>query len=107
LSTNTAYKYNMLYDPSGGGEGIGKLTVTMYLASDNSQVGVPKSVTLANESWALNGFGYTMMNGTNDTGGLHYYLDNVSYTAVPEPSVLAMLAVGMVSLLAYAWRKRK
>ncbi len=34
--------------------------------------------------------------------------DNFSLTTtVPEPSSLALLAAGMVSLLAYAWRKRK
>ena len=27
--------------------------------------------------------------------------------AVPEPGVLALLAAGLASLLAYAWRKRK
>ena len=26
---------------------------------------------------------------------------------VPEPGTLALLAAGLVSLLAYAWRKRK
>ncbi len=31
----------------------------------------------------------------------------VSSTVVPEPSTLALLACGLVGLLAYAWRKRK
>jgi hypothetical protein len=34
-------------------------------------------------------------------------LDDVSVTPVPEPSTLVLLAIGVVSLLAYAWRKRR
>jgi hypothetical protein len=32
---------------------------------------------------------------------------SLNYTAAPEPSTLALLAAGLVGLLAYAWRKRK
>ena len=31
----------------------------------------------------------------------------LSYTSVPEPSALVLLALGVVGLLAYAWRRRK
>jgi hypothetical protein len=36
-------------------------------------------------------------------------VDDVSavYTAVPEPTMLALLATGVIGLLAYAWRKRR
>lgn len=36
-------------------------------------------------------------------------IDNLKFSsfAVPEPSTLAMLASGLIGLLAYAWRKRK
>jgi hypothetical protein len=42
-------------------------------------------------------------------GTYWHLLDNLTVTnlTVPEPSTLAMLAVGLVGLLAYAWRKRK
>jgi hypothetical protein len=33
--------------------------------------------------------------------------DNISLTAVPEPSALALVISGLAGLLCYAWRKRK
>jgi hypothetical protein len=46
---------------------------------------------------------------SSDQSRADVYYDNVSVTvgAVPEPSSLVLVAVGLVGLLAYAWRKRK
>lgn len=35
------------------------------------------------------------------------YVDNVRIDATPEPSTLALLTAGLVSLLAFAWQKRR
>ncbi len=45
---------------------------------------------------------------TRDSGGdTSVYVDNLAITLVPEPCSLVMLPVGVVGLLAYAWRKRR
>ena len=36
-----------------------------------------------------------------------YYPGWLAGEAVPEPSTFALLATGLIGLLAYAWRKRK
>lgn len=47
-------------------------------------------------------------NGTiTTTTPTWYVLSGMSIATVPEPGMLALLSVGLVSLLAYAWRKRK
>jgi hypothetical protein len=35
------------------------------------------------------------------------YVDNVRIDTTPEPSTLALLTAGLVSLLAFAWQKRR
>lgn len=54
-------------------------------------------------------FGYTNDDPASGFGDVTMF-DNVSVfnsTVVPEPSTIALLATGLIGLLAYAWRKRK
>lgn len=44
---------------------------------------------------------------TFSNSGGYGCIDNVSITAVPEPASLAILSAGLLSLLAYAWRRQK
>jgi len=75
------------------GAGTGQLN--MYPVSDGFEVGLNRNVSNnggANKPWPA--------------GEEQIYFDNLTLT-VPEPGTLALLACGLVGLLAYAWRKRK
>jgi predicted MFS family arabinose efflux permease len=42
---------------------------------------------------------------STSVGGVAF--DNLSVSTVPEPSAVLLMAMGLVGLLAYAWRKQK
>ena len=54
---------------------------------------------LAVGSWGINTSNDTIWVVTDHTAG--------SFAVVPEPGTLALLAAALLSLIAYAWRKRK
>lgn len=89
--------------------GTAKVTVTRtgqtslgyaidYYKIDGSLAQFAGTDTIASGDYYFGMFSY-------NCGGARW--DNLSYTTVPEPSVIALAASGLIGLLAYAWRKRK
>jgi hypothetical protein len=70
-------------------------------------IGATTSGTL-NWTGAATGFQYVYFENSAGADN-RFAVDNVKFTtsAIPEPSVLALLTTGLVGLSAYAWRKRK
>jgi hypothetical protein len=69
-----------------------------YFKTDGSAAQLTGSDTIAAGTYYFGMMSYTCGNTR---------WDNLSYTAVPEPMTLYLLATGSLGLLAYAWRKRR
>ena len=65
---------------------------------------VPYDVTFSSPLSGMFNQLYMRM-ASNVSGG--NIMDDFRITQVPEPSTMALLAAGLIGLLAYAWRKRK
>jgi hypothetical protein len=68
-----------------GMSGTGTLTITGLTASDGLYFGTA---------------------GISDSTQNRPAWDNLTYSAIPEPGAVVLCASGLISLLAYAWRKR-
>jgi len=96
-SATTTHLYELKYDPT---------TETADLYVD----GVARLTGWDGEDYNYAPFAGRVTWGANGAPGAAYYakLEVVIDPApIPEPSTMALLATGLVGLLAYAWRKRK
>lgn len=59
------------------------------------------TIVFQNDIWTNNAYF-----GTYSTNICKEYYTQISFTTVPEPGTLALLAVGALSFAAYTWRKR-
>ena len=87
----------LLEDNSTGFSDYGTITDTFTIGSDLIGQNLYLVVSLSAPTAGITG------------SSCQYLADNAqySYTAVPEPGTLSLLACGLIGLLCYAWRKRK
>jgi hypothetical protein len=72
----------------------------------NQIISVP--TVRSTDPWANRSISIWLLNQGNGAGGGCWNFDNVRLESmVPEPTSMAMLAIGIIGLLAYAWRKRR
>jgi len=109
-SANTWYRITALLNPTTNTVTLTAFDLTNNVAVD-TQVG-GGNLSLTHTSMFSNGLpsAYTGTGVRMDIGtyslGTYRVIDNIG-GVVPEPSTLALLAGGLIGLLAYAWRKRK
>jgi len=104
VTGNYVFEYNL----SGAPNSVGN-TVSVTVIKDGVTLGTSAPAPL--ESFA--NFGNFFYIGDFNTGGMQFSgqlgsLDVAGNAApVPEPCTLALLASGLLGLLAYAWKKRR
>lgn len=73
---------------------------------DDAQVGSTVLYSsLTNASSGTNGFGWFGTTQTTGKATVDYFAYGTS--VVPEPGTIVLLTIGMIALIAYAWRKQK
>ena len=95
---------------AGGGAAVAAAITLDHSQLSNGVVLTDYTVTVptvqSTDAWAglPLGIWLDMYSGGANTG---IFFDNVRLTSVPEPGTLALLAAGLMGLVAYAWRKQK
>ncbi len=93
LAGETTYAFDFTYDPAAnGGNGaiIGNINGTGYIANLNG-----------NQMFNLNAFGLFSRNRGTDNPGNEFdlHIDGLTYSAVPEPSALALISLAGFGLI--------
>lgn len=106
-----AYAYIRAFNGSGGTIASVYQQIDSTITQHDLMTAIPTFVldTAANPEFVGGyiGISFAFGGGGATPPGAQLYLDNVRLTATPEPSTVALLATGLLCLLAYAWRKQK
>jgi hypothetical protein len=110
IPTVAGQSYLLEYDQSGLAQyGSSDLTFQLYnganlLVSQSTHAPSPNTIAWQHESFSFTAQGPTLLSLVNTSSGDFVGLDNVSVTAIPEPTCLALIAIsGQICLL----RKRR
>jgi PEP-CTERM motif len=97
LDVGTDYKFTLTYDPNGGGAGLGVTTVAINKLSDNSLVGTSFTPAISSTGTpiSLDAFGFSGLTFPTNSTTANIFVDDLEYTAAPEPGTLALLVIGL------------
>ena len=105
LSTDVHYSWELTYDPAGGDNQSGLVTLQVWDDDDNHALMGTKELHMtadqrANEALTVNAFGISTVAQSNPNPAqfANMFMDDLVYT-VPEPTMLALLAFGGLGLL--------
>lgn len=108
FTTNVDRTWSYTWEPSAGVNGGGLLTATLSGPGGGTQLVdlTPSERTMVSPMGA---FGIRSNGAINAAPGerLDLFIDDLSYTVVPEPSTLALLAIGIVAFAVRRWRSRR
>lgn len=111
LSANTPYDFAMTFDPTGGVNGLGRLSAVFTrdgAAGLVSYLDLNAALRANLAGDLLDSFGLLKLSAGATSALSDLRLDNVTYTApVPEPSGLVLLAVASLCALGAVRRKRR
>jgi hypothetical protein len=103
LPINGDYWFGYTYNPAGGVNGQGQLSLSVTNASTSNAFTIDltaadRAIGAKFDSWGIGGL--PAPNSSANSGDV--WMDDVIYTAVPEPAGVALLSLGALLL----WRRR-
>ena len=101
IGPNTDRTWSFSWDPSGGSEGGGLLTVALDEVSNTAEL----TPALRSKAFAVDAFGWRggVSPSSNPAQYADIFFDDLTYTVVPEPSSVAMVFMGAFTLIAFAF----
>jgi hypothetical protein len=101
INQNQTYSFSLTWTPTGGGAG----TLAGLVAGTSVNLTAPAGTGVFNAFGIMNGFSANSAPALNTAGS---YVDNLTYSVVPEPETLAMAGVGVASaVMGRELRRRK
>jgi hypothetical protein len=101
------YLFNLNYNPTGGGAAVGRLTVELRFASDNSLLESTFVDTSNALGYNFNAFGIQTGDFNRVEPPSNVFIDDLTYTVVPEPAGAALLGCAALSLLNRRGRRQR
>ena len=105
VPSDTALDFVIDWDADGGAAvGDGKLTVT-FSTTDGATSWVNTIEGFDGMVW--DAFGMLANDAGPDDRIANFWVDDLSYTVIPEPGTMTLLGMGILGLVVFGWRRRR